>query len=109
FESDDLLGMYSDGLYSVVYRLSVLRELAERGQKVSPDSSLNSRLVSEAGYKVISVDPAVPFCHLEALYGGRQEAARRNGISFPAARRGWQNLFDKPRQSTDSGHRQEQR
>jgi len=109
FESDDLLGMYSDGLYSVVYRLSVLRELAERGHKVSPDSLLNLRLVSEAGYKVISVDPAVPFCHLEALYGGRQEATRRNGISFPAARRWWHNLFEKPRQDAEAGHRQHQR
>src|SRR5262249_42898256 len=109
FESDDLLGMYFDGLYSVIYRLNALRELAERGYRVSQDSTLNSRMVSEAGYKVISVDPPVPFCHLEALYGGRQEAARRNGISFPAARRWWQNLFEKPRQDADAGHRQEHR
>jgi hypothetical protein len=108
FESDDALGMYYDGLYSAIYRLNVLRELAERGRKVSLDASSNSSLIFEAGYKAISADPPLPFCHLEAFYGGRQEA-RRNGISFPAARKWFQNLFEKPRQGADSDRRHEQR
>jgi len=109
FESDDALGMYCDGLYSSIYRLNVLRELAERGHKVSPDSNSNSSLIFEAGYKAISADPPVPFCHLEALYGGRQETVHRNGISFPAARKWLQNLFEKPRQDGDSHRQHEQR
>jgi hypothetical protein len=109
FESDDSLGMYFDGLYSAIYRLRVLRELAERGRNVSPDASLNYGVILEAGYKATSADPPVPFCHLEALYGGRQEAVHRNGISFPAARRWWQNLFEKPRQDADSGRGHEHR
>src|SRR5262252_933028 len=108
FESDDALGMYYDGLYSAIYRLNVLRELSERGRRVSLDASSNSSLIFEAGYKAISADPPLPFCHLEAFYGGRQEA-RRNGISFPAAKRWWQNLFEKPRQDANSDRRHHQR
>jgi hypothetical protein len=106
FASDQALGMYFDGLYSVIYRVSVLSELAARGLKVSLDASGNAPLVERAGYKAISVDPPVPFCHLEAFYGGRQGAAPQNSSSHPVARRWWQNLFEKPRHNSDEDHQQ---
>lgn len=107
FASDQELAMYFDGLYSTIYRLSVLTELAERGERLSPDPGQNARLLEAAGYKAISVDPPLPFCHLESLYGGRQEPAHRNGISLPAAKRWWQSLFDRPRQNQTTPHQQE--
>jgi hypothetical protein len=108
FASDQTLAMYFDGLYSTIYRLSALADLAERGEQLWSDPFRNARLLHQAGYKAISVDPPIPFCHLESLYGGRQESTQRNGISLPAAKRWWQSLFDRPRQGSDTGHQQEQ-
>jgi len=107
FATDQSLAMYFDGLYSAIYRLSVLRELMEGRQEVSPDPAEALRLMHQAGYRVMHADPPVPLCHLEALYGGRQEAPHRNGISIPGAKRWWQNLFDKPRQNQTAPHQQD--
>jgi len=110
FATDQSLAMYSDGLYSVIYRVGALVELAQRGEKPSAESALNVSLLEAAGYKVLrGADPPIPLCYLEVLYGGKQEPARQNGVSFPAARRWWQNLFDKPRNNSDADHQQEHR
>jgi hypothetical protein len=107
FSSDQALAMYFDGLYSIIYRVSALADVTDQCEHLLPDPVLNSHLLEEAGYKVTGADPPVPFCHLESMYGGRQESGHRNGISLPSARRWWQSLFDKSRHNSETDHQQE--
>jgi len=107
--TDLALGMYYDGLYSSIYRLSALTHLAENDLKFSPNAGQNAQSLEMAGYRVFTAEPGVALCHLEPQYGGKAESGRRNGGSVPAARRWWHGLFDKSTSSSDESHQQGQR
>jgi hypothetical protein len=107
FASDPALSLYFDGLYSIIYRVSALTEVTGHPDHLPHDPDRITRLLEDAGYKVTGADPPVPFCHLEAMYGGKQQTTHRNGVSLPAARRWWQSLFDKARHNSEAGHQQE--
>lgn len=70
-ESNPSIAMYFDGSYSVIYRVSALKEIATRRGLISANLQENAKMLQEAGYLLCSdTDLESALCEIEQIYGG---------------------------------------
>lgn len=71
FTSQPQLAMYTDQSYNMIYRMEALRQLDQRGIRISLETRDMARNLSQAGYQATADnDPKMRLSSLEAMFGG---------------------------------------
>lgn len=83
-ESNPLVAVYFDGSYSLIYRVSALKEIASKTGIVPLNQQNITNMLREAGYSPCSDrGPECALCEIEQIYGGNYPFPR------PAEKRSW--------------------
>jgi hypothetical protein len=70
-ESDMSIAQFYDRHYSFIYRVSALKEIAERLGFLSPDPDEIARDLRKLGYRLFMIaEDESPLCTIEEIYGG---------------------------------------
>jgi len=77
FRDKPSMAAYFDGSYSLVYRVSALREIARKIGFISPNQQEVGSMLREAGYSLSGDrDPTMALCKIEQIYGGNDPVPR---------------------------------
>ncbi len=90
-ESDSSMAVYFDGSYSLIYRVSALKEATAKAGSMRLNQENTTRILQQASYSCCGDhDPDCALCEIEAIYGGNYPFPR------PVGRQSWlRRLFDR--------------